>query len=319
MPAQFKQVKNKLPSLGVGLGLRRELAGMTFDHADHIDWLEFVPENYMGLGGAARQRLERAQSDFPLISHGINLSIGSTDPIDHDYIKSIKALLDQTNSAWWSDHLCFASHGGVYMHDLLPLPFSHEAVDHIASRIVKVQEQVGRPFLLENISFYMQMPGHEMSEAQFLSEILEKADCGLLLDINNIYVNSLNHGFDPYEFLAQIPMERTVQIHLAGHSDKGDVVIDTHGTSVVQPVFDLLKFVLSKTDVKAVMLERDQNFPEFSELLGELNTIRDIVRSTQPSVLNPDREANRLNRDSPAPLWREEDIKGTESHVVVTA
>jgi uncharacterized protein (UPF0276 family) len=274
----------------VGFGLRRELATKTFENEHSIDWLELVPENYMNIGGAAEERLERALASFPLVTHGINLSVGSTDDLNHDYLSSIKKFLDRINAPWWSDHLCFTSVEGVYMHDLLPLPFSHEAVKHVAERIKYVQDFVGRPFLLENISFYMNMPGCELSDAQFMSEVLEKADCGLLLDVNNVYVNSLNHKFDPHDYLNQIPMERTVQMHVAGHSNRRNhettVVIDTHGSQVIQPVYDLLEYVLKRTEVKAVMLERDQNYPEFEELIAEINTIRDIVSRTQPSILN---------------------------------
>ncbi|HEY9871275.1 MAG TPA: DUF692 domain-containing protein [Candidatus Obscuribacterales bacterium] len=286
MASGFLQAKAKLPVLGVGLGLRRELVADTLEHQDRIDWLEFVPENYMGLGGRCKEVLERAAQRFPLISHGVNLSIGSTDDLNTDYLKSIKKLLAGVEAAWWSDHLCFTSVGGVYMHDLLPLPFSREAVRHIAERIRRVQDYVGRPFLLENISFYMYMPGCELSEAQFMSEVLEKSDCGLLLDVNNVYVNSVNHGFDPFQFLDAIPLERTVQIHVAGHKRREDLLIDTHGAPVIQPVYELLEYVLNRTRVKGVMIERDQNFPEFAELLDELDVIRGIARRAQPELVS---------------------------------
>jgi hypothetical protein len=272
----------------------------------------------MGLGGAARERLEKARSVFPLVSHGINLSIGTTDDIDREYIRSIKQLLDSVDSPWWSDHLCFTSQGGVYMHDLLPLPFSKEAVKHVAQRARIVQEMVGRPFLFENISFYMNMPGMEMTDAQFLSEVLEESDCGLLLDVNNIYVNSLNHKFDPYQYVDQIPLERTVQIHVAGHSQKQDVVIDTHGAPVVQPVFELLRYVLQKCEVKAVMIERDQNFPAISELIGELDQIRAIVRETQPQMLARTRRTH-AGKDDRTPWIEEGRGKGREHASVVSA
>lgn len=316
MPETFADIKKKLPNLGVGLGLRRELAAQTFEHADRIDWLEFVPENYMRLGGAPRERLERARSVYPLVSHGINLSIGTTDEINQDYVQSIKPLLDSIDSPWWSDHLCFTSHGGVYMHDLLPLPFSREATDHVAARAKIVQEAVGRPLLLENISYYMQMPGNEMTEAQFLSEVLEKSDCGLLLDVNNVYVNSKNHGFDPYKWLDSIPLERTVQIHIAGHSNASDMVIDTHGAAVAQPVFELLAYVLKRTEVKAVMLERDQNFPAFAKLLAELDQIRSIISATQPAML-PQKNSDEKIQNSI--VWQEVKTKGREHAAVLSA
>jgi hypothetical protein len=286
MASGFLEAKAKLPVLGVGLGLRRELVADTLEQQDRLDWLEFVPENYMGLGGRCKEVLERAAQRFPLISHGVNLSIGSTDDLNADYLKSIKKLLADVDSAWWSDHLCFTSVGGVYMHDLLPLPFSREAVRHIVGRVKRVQDYVGRPFLLENISFYMYMPGCELSEAQFISEVLEQADCGLLLDVNNVYVNSVNHGFDPFQFLNAIPLQRTVQIHVAGHKRRQDLLIDTHGAPVIQPVYELLEYVLNRTSVNGVMIERDQNFPDFAELLDELDVIRGIARRAQPELLS---------------------------------
>lgn len=280
----FHSMKKKLPILGIGLGLRRELARETFDNAEKIDWLELVPENYMDLGGMARERLEQASSAFPLVTHGVNLSIGSTDPLSETYLKSLKKLLDTINAPWFSDHLCFSSVSGHYMHDLLPLPTSREAVNHVVQRIKTVQEYIGRPFLIENISYYMNMPGCELNEVQFLGEVLEKADCGLLLDVNNVYVNSINHNFDPYKYLNALPLERTVQMHIAGHSHGEEMIIDTHGNPVIEPVFELLDFVLARVSVNAVMLERDQNYPEFSELLAELQQIRTIAANYQPGL-----------------------------------
>ncbi len=279
MTSDFLSLKKNLPELGIGLGLRRELAMDTLAHRDRIDWLEVIPENYMDIGGATRERLGAAKELFPLVSHGINLSIGSADELNYDYLKSLKRLLDDLNSPWFSDHICFTSFDGVYMQDLLPLPFSNEAVAHIAERARRVQDFIGRPFLLENISFYMNMPGCEMAETDFISEILEKADCGLLLDVNNVYVNSLNHSFDPCEYLKKLPLERAVQIHVAGHKKIGKNIIDTHGEAVIEPVFDVLRFALKNSSVKAVMLERDQNFPEFQELLSELDELRTISLS----------------------------------------
>ncbi|MBX9667069.1 MAG: DUF692 domain-containing protein [Candidatus Obscuribacterales bacterium] len=284
MALNFLNMKKKLPVLGIGLGLRRELATETFESKDKIDWLEIVPENYMDLGGMAGERLEQALQAFPLVSHGVNLSIGSTDPLNETYLKSLKKLLDTVDAPWFSDHLCFTSVDGHYLHDLLPLPTSREAVNHVAQRIKTVQEYVQRPFLIENISYYMNMPGCEMSEVQFLAEVLEKADCGLLLDVNNVYVNSINHNFDPYKYLNALPLERTVQMHIAGHSHGDEMIIDTHGNPIIEPVFELLDYVLGRVVVNGVMLERDQNYPEFSEILSELNQIRKVASSYQPQL-----------------------------------
>src|SRR4030095_6946264 len=261
MGDSFLATKRNLPLLGVGLGLRSEIANETFRNSESIDWLEFTPENYMGFGGLPQSRLEAAAASFPLVSHGVSLSVGGTDPLDMTYLKSLKELLDRSDVPWWSDHLCFSSANGRSTHDLLPLPWTKEAVDHIVHRARTVQEYVGRPFLLENISFYMEMPCAEMTEAQFFAEILEKADCGMLLDVNNVYVNSVNHGFDPVEYLNQLPLERVVQIHVAGHLVHNRQIIDTHGASIVEPVYALLTEVLKRVKVNAILLERDQNFP----------------------------------------------------------
>ncbi len=285
MSSDFIKAKKQFPDLGVGLGLRRELAQDIYQNRQRIDWLELCPENYMEIGGKAQERLEQAIEAFPLISHGINLSIGSADPLNQDYLAKLKKLLDRVDSAWWSDHLCFTSVDGRYLHDLLPLPLTREALAHIIERIKYVQKFVGRPFLIENISYYMTVPGAEMSEAQFISEILERADCGLLLDVNNVYVNSINHCFDPHDYINQLPLERVAQIHVAGHSKIDDVVIDTHGMPVIEPVFELLRDVLAKTHVNAILLERDQNYPPFEELITELDSIRRIAE--QCSTLAP--------------------------------
>jgi uncharacterized protein (UPF0276 family) len=287
MADDFLRIKNQLPTLGIGLGLRRDMAEDTFEQSHCVDWVEIAPENFMGIGGRARDLLERARERFPVISHGLNLSVGSTDDLSLDYLKELKLLLDSVNAPWWSDHLCFTSVGGVYMHDLLPLPFTREAVSHVAKRAKIVQNYIERPFLLENISFYMYPPGGELTESQFLAEVAEEADCGLLLDVNNIYVNSINHKFDPYKFVDEIPVERTVQIHLAGHKKIKDTIIDTHGAPVVEPVHELLECVLKRTSVMGVMLERDQNFPDFQEIVGELNVLRQIASRTQPLLAQP--------------------------------
>jgi len=294
MSSNFSKIKDQLPTLGIGLGFRKDMADDTLNNADRIDWLEIAPENYMGIGGRAHDLIEKAGERFPVISHGLNLSIGSTDDLNREYLRELKAVLDFVDAPWWSDHLCFASVEGAYMHDLLPLPFTREAVRHIAERIKIVQDYIERPFLFENISFYMYAPACEMTEAQFISEIAETADCGLLLDVNNVYVNAINHKFDPRKFIDQLPLERTVQIHVAGHKKIRDVIIDTHGAPVIEPVHELLAYVLERTVVKGLMLERDQNFPEFEEILGELDLLRTIAGRTQCALI----EGSRSNKEA---------------------
>lgn len=295
MSNDFLTTKKSIPTLGIGLGLRRELADQTFASKDKIDWLELVPENYMDLGGTARERLDQAVSAFPLVTHGVNLSIGSADELNKDYLKSLKKLLDTIDAPWFSDHLCFSSVDGKYLHDLLPLPCSREAVKHCAKRIKEVQDYIERPFLIENISFYMNMPGAQMTEVQFMAEVLEKGDCGLLLDVNNVYVNSINHNFDPYKYIDDLPLERIVQMHVAGHTHGEEMIIDTHGNPVIEPVFELLDYVLAHAQVNAVMLERDQNFPDFEEILAEIHHMRLIAARYQPELAKlPVRNGNSL-------------------------
>lgn len=293
MATPFLILKSQLPRLGIGIGLRRELAGDAVKNSHSIDWLEFVPENYMGIGGKARVRLEIASSTFPLIAHGVNLSIGSADKLNKEYLTELKFLLDHLNCPWWSDHLSFSSFNGMYLHDLMPLPFSQEAANHVVDRIKEVKQFISRPFLLENISAYLRMPGAMMSEAEFITHVVEQADCGLLLDVNNVYVNSQNFCFDPYAFIDSLPLERVVQIHIAGHSKNIDMLVDTHGESIDEAVYDLLEYTLQKADVNGILLERDKNFPDFIELLEELDRIR-VIAAKHTSMVSQNASRNKV-------------------------
>ena len=301
MTRDFFKIKNELPVLGIGLGFRRELEVETLEAKDQIDWLEIVPENYMDIGGSARRRLDCALQQFPIVTHGVNLSIGSSDDLNKEYLSSLKSLLDFIDAPWFSDHLCFTSVQGKYIHDLLPLPQNVEAINHVVERIKIVQDFIERPFLLENISYYMEMPNCEISEAQFLSEVIERADCGILLDVNNVYVNSINLNFDPYKYIDSLPLDRVVQMHIAGHGHGDQCIIDTHGAEVIEPVFDLLEHVLKKTTVNAVMLERDQNFPPFEDILGEVSEIRQIAARVQPALSAVQGERNKALKSNPSP------------------
>lgn len=274
------------PVLGVGLGLRRPLLESTLAAADVIDWLEFTPENYMGRGGKSIQVLQRAQAHFPLVSHGVSLSLGSVDPFSEVYLGDLAALFDWAQPAWFSDHLCFSSVDGLYFNDLMPLPRTRETVRHVVSRIHQLQDRLQRVFLIENISQYLNTPFDDMADADFISEILTQADCGLLLDVNNVYVNSVNHGFDPLSFLENIPLERVVQIHVAGHHHFPEGLVDTHGAPVIGPVWDLLEWVLQRTRPCGVMLERDTHLPPFAALVPELQKIRQLWHQTGQPVMN---------------------------------
>jgi hypothetical protein len=265
-----------MPILGIGLGLRGEICDQIVAHRKAIDFLEFTPENYRG-NNATINWLDRFAERFTLVSHSVSLSIGSIDPLDRSLLTTTRSFVKQFGLQWWSDHLCFTGVDGETGNDLFPLPWTEETIKHVASRIKEAQEIVELPLILENIPFYTRMPKGDFGEAEFIARTLEEADCGMLLDLNNLHVNSINHGFDPKEFLDRIPLERVVQIHLAGPGTYGKRTIDTHGTPVPAAVFDLLDYVLSKqTQVKAVMIERDQYFPCFDELLKELNHVREI-------------------------------------------
>ncbi len=288
MTREFFKIREALPNLGVGLGLRREMLEETLESTAEIDWVEITPEAFLGCHGKSMLRLDRAASVYKIISHGVNLSLGSADELNPTYLRQLKQLLDTYDVAWWSDHVSFASADNVYVNNLLPLPRTPATVRHFAERIKRAQDFIGRPALIENISFYMpNPPGTVMPEAQFISEILEAADCGMLLDVNNVYVNSVNHGFDPYEFLLQLPLERVVQIHIAGHNYHENTIIDTHSEAVCEPVYELLAFVLKRVRPKGVMLERDDNFPGFENILAELRRIRKICEdSMAPDTVN---------------------------------
>lgn len=301
MADSFLRLKKHLPVLGVGLGYRTEIAAETLAHRDSIDFLELITEHFLNEGPVEQRSLDEA-TEFPKVPHGLELSVGNMEDLDLDYLKKVKRLLHKTGAPWWSDHLCFTGVKGNRLHDLLPLPFSKEAVNHVVNRVKKIQEIVELPLLLENVSSYMLAPGGELNEQQFISEVVEKADCGLLLDVNNVYVNSVNHGFDPVEFIQQIPLERVVQIHIAGHKKAGSLIIDSHGAKIAQPVYDLLSLTLDKSSVKAILLERDQLFPRFSSIVAELDKIRRLAAEKQEFLLLGNTHKDRLRGSANHPL-----------------
>lgn len=277
------------PVLGVGLGFRRELYEETLQSKHLLDWLEVTPENHMALGGESHKMIEDALPLFPLVSHGVSLSIGGTDDWDKTYLKDLKDFFDWINPPWFSDHLSFARHQGVYLHDLIPLPATQDVVTHVADRIHFLQDYFQRPVLIENVSYYLTYPQSTLEDADFLTAILEKADCGLLLDVNNVYVNASNHGFNPERYIEALPLNRVVQIHVAGHGyyeDEPVQRIDTHGEAVCKDVWDLLSWTLGRCKPCGVMIERDNNFPPFSEIIPEIETCRHIWNETQGLILN---------------------------------
>ena len=263
---------------GIGIGLRYALAHETLSSdAPEIRWLEIHPENYVQRGGRFRHVLERAQARYPLVTHGLTMGFGAAEPAEAAYVEPLRAFLHELRVPWHSEHLCFSSADGVMLHDLMPLPFTREAVRTAIARVRETRDRLELEIALENISYYADCGKPEMSELEFLLEVVEGADAKLLLDVNNVFVNSKNHGFDPYAYLDRIPKERVVQIHVAGHHVREDqLIIDTHGEPLREEVYALLEHALGRIGEVPVLLERDQNFPAFAELLAEVKRLHAI-------------------------------------------
>lgn len=263
-----------LPPRSAGLGLRRALLDELIEApAGAFDFLECAPDNWIGVGGALGDRLARLSSRYPLSCHGLSLSLGGPDPLDHAFLRQTRAFLDRHRAVLYSEHLSYCAAGG-HLYDLLPLPFTEEAVRHVAARIREVQDALGRRIAIENVSTYAE-PFRAMDEASFVRAVLEEANCDLLLDVNNAYVNAINHGGDAYGFIAAMPSERVVSYHVAGHFDEADdLKIDTHGTAVKEVVWALLGFAYATHGVRPTLLERDFHFPPLPVLLDEVARIR---------------------------------------------
>ncbi|MBI3569913.1 MAG: DUF692 domain-containing protein [Gammaproteobacteria bacterium] len=267
------------PFLGFGLGLRPTHYETVLNDSPAIDWFEIISENYLVPGGKPLHYLERIRSRYPMVMHGVSLSIGSQDALNREYLKQLRSLADRVEPEWMSDHLCWTGAHGLNAHDLLPLPYTEEALQHVAARVGQVQDFLGRRILLENVSSYVTYPESEMSEWEFLREIAGRADCLILLDINNIYVSSVNHEFDPLVYLNAMPAERVWQFHLAGHRNLGDYIIDTHDEPVIDPVWELYAQAVRRFGNVSTMIERDDNIPPLAELLAELHHAREIAAS----------------------------------------
>jgi uncharacterized protein len=259
---------------GFGLGLRPPHYEALLSEPQPIDWLEIITENYLVPGGQPLHYLERIRARYPITMHGVSLSIGSTDPIDRAYLAAVRRLADRIEPAWISDHLCWTGVEGRNVHDLLPLPYTEEALAVVVERVGEVQEVLRRRILLENVSSYLSFTSSEMSEWEFLSEVAGRADCDILLDINNIYVSSVNHGFDPSHYLRAVPKERVRQFHLAGHSDMNGHLIDTHDHPIAAPVWTLYREAVAHFGSVPAMIERDDNIPPLAELVAELRLAR---------------------------------------------
>ena len=257
------------PRLGHGIGLRTVHYSAVVDDKPAVDWFEIISENYMVAGGNPRRVLRQVREHYPVVMHGVGMSLGSVDPLDEDYLDGLQALAREIEPAWISDHLCWSSFGGHRAHDLWPLPFTEEALEHLTARIGVVQERLGRRILVENVSSYLEYAHSTMREHEFLAALAERADCGLLLDVNNIYVSGRNHGFDPYAFIAAIPVERVGQIHLAGHSDHGTHLLDTHDHPVCDDVWQLYRAAVARFGRVSTLIEWDDHIPELPRLLEE--------------------------------------------------
>lgn len=270
--------------LGFGLGLRTNHYNDVIEQKPDVDWFEIISENYMVAGGKPRYYLDQIRENYPIVMHGVSMSIGSTDPLNMEYLTKLKTLIADVQPEWFSDHLCFTSVGGVNSHDLLPLPYTEESLTHVVQRIKQVQDFMGRQMLMENVSSYLTYKTDEMNEWQFYREVCEQADCRMLLDINNIYVSARNHDFDAMEYLRSLNPQRVQQFHLAGHSDFGDYVVDTHDHDVPDPVWQLYKEALKLFGPVSTMIERDANIPSFADLTAELNIARNIAEQHIPNI-----------------------------------
>ena len=269
---------------GFGLGLRTAHYEEILAAQPRVDWFEALSENYMVAGGKPLHYLDRIRADYPMVMHGVSLSVGSSDPLDRDYLKALKALAQRIEPLWISDHLCWTGIAGKNVHDLLPLPYTAEAAAHVANRVSEVQEYLGRQILLENVSSYVGFRSSEMEEWDFLAEIAERADCLILLDVNNIYVSGFNHGFDPRDFIDAMPEKRVRQIHLAGHSHCGTHIIDTHDAPIIEAVWALYEHAIRRFGPVATMIERDDHIPPLAELVSELDRARDCASASLASI-----------------------------------
>ncbi len=266
---------------GFGLGLRTDHYREFVDGRPTVDWLEILSENYMVPGGKPLHYLDAIRAKYPMVMHGVSMSIGSTDPLDTAYLAELRTLIDRVQPAWISDHLCWTGVDHLNLHDLLPMPYTQAALRHLSARVSAVQDFLGRQILLENVSSYVSYAADEMSEWEFVAELARRADCLLLLDVNNVYVSSVNHRFDARSYIDAMPAARVRQIHLAGHENHGEYIIDTHDHPIVDPVWDLYAYTVARLGPVPTMIERDDNIPALGELLAELDVARGVSREAE--------------------------------------
>lgn len=268
----------QLPNLGIGLGLRTVHYNHIVEQRPPIGWFEILSENFMQTEGKPLYFLDAIAEAYPIVMHGVSLSIGSTDPLDHAYLAELRALRKRTNARWVSDHLCWTGVAGKNSHDLLPVPYTEESLRHVAARVREVSDFLGAPIALENPSTYAEFSGSTMKEWDFLARLAEEADCGILLDVNNVFVSSKNHGFDPRTYLDAVPWDRVVQFHVAGHTDHGTHVVDTHIGPVTDPVWRLLGDAYLRCGGASVLLEWDAEIPTFEETYADALRANEFVK-----------------------------------------
>lgn len=274
---------NPHPQLGFGLGLRAKHMPYIFEHHPAVDWFEIISENYMDTGGKALRNLARIAERYPIVMHGVSLSIGTVDPLNSEYLHKLKALIEDVKPVWLSDHLCWTGVAHKNTHDLLPVPYTEESLRHIVQRIRQVQDVLERPIALENPSTYLEFQSSNMPEAEFMARMAEDADCHLLLDVNNVYVTCYNHRLDAKTYLDTLPLDRVIQVHLSGHTNKGTHIIDTHDDHVVDAVWSLYQYVVHKAGrTPNTMIEWDDNIPEFPVVYAELEKARSTAQLTLP-------------------------------------
>ncbi len=274
-------IKWNIPKLGIGIGLRPIHYEEIFSQNPAIDWFEIISENFMVEGGKPLENLERILERYPVVQHGVNLAIGSPDPLDWEYLEKLKALTRRTKTPWLSDHLCWGRLPGAHFHDLLPLPYTQEVIDYVANRARIVQDFLEIPLALENLSSYVAFKEDQMPEWEFYAAVVEKADIYMMLDVNNIYVSSRNHGFNPLDYIRHIPLERVLQMHLAGHSDHGNYVLDTHDQPVRDEVWKLYAHVWPLTGGVSTLLEWDDNFVSFEDTWKEALRAKEFQKSLE--------------------------------------
>ena len=262
------------PNLGLGVGLRTAHFGHILDKKPAVDWFEVITENFLDTGGRPRFVLDRIAERHPIVLHGVSMSVGSTDPLDRVYLGKVKALADRVRAVWVSDHVCWTGVAGRNLHDLLPMPYTEEALRHIVKRIRRVQDLLERPLVLENPSSYVEFRSSSMPEWEFLARMADEADCGLLLDVNNVYVSAFNHGFDAEAYLRGIPPKRVAYIHIAGHTNFGTHLLDTHIGPVIDPVWTLYRLAHRLTGGRSTLLEWDERIPSFPVVHREVQKAR---------------------------------------------